>query len=146
MLSRRLIVVLLVSLSVLLSACTGESPEAGAKEWFNAVMETRGKNMLVRTCQARLQEVQTLGQSVTFAKLGIGAILQMFGLSVPMEIDASELVFTTVQSDGNRAEVKVEGTVYVSMLGVAQGMPVSDTWIMVKEADKWKWCGSLEAQ
>ncbi|MCS6774307.1 MAG: hypothetical protein NZ693_09395 [Thermoflexales bacterium] len=131
--------VLICVLATLLVSCTGETPEAAAQAWFDAVMNTRGADMLARTCTAKKEEVKELGADATLMKLGVG-LAKLLGLDV--QIDTSDLRFSSTWQRGREAEVKVHGVVRVSVLGVAEETSVDEAWLMVKEGDMWKWCGS----
>ena len=66
---------------------------------------------------------------------------KVFGSDVKVQGDISDLEFTTTYIDEETAHVRVTGELRVAVLGVAQALPVDETWLVIKEEGKWKWCG-----
>jgi hypothetical protein len=46
-----------------------------------------------------------------------------------------------VSSSGDTAQVRVAGQIRVSILAISQTQQVDETWSMLREGGKWKWCG-----
>lgn len=130
--------VLLVVCSFLLTACF-ESPEKGAKEWFDAMLNLDGNRILERTCVEYRPQIQEWGLwNSAFAMLP-----QLFGLDLKSQGDVSGLKFDEISNSSSEttAYVRVHGEVRVAVLAFAQSVPVDETWLMVKEDDVWRWCG-----
>lgn len=129
-------VVLFLLATTLLTSCAA-TPERSAKKWFDATMNLDGNTVLELTCDAEKENVQMAGLwTSAFALLP-----QLFGLNMESQGDVSDIKFTTVSNDGNTAYVRVHGVVRAAVLAFAQEYPVDETWRMVYENDKWKWCG-----
>jgi hypothetical protein len=74
----------------------------------------------------------------------VGQLLpQLFGLDldIPFEIDTSDVHFVAVSNNGQTASVRVTGAVRYSVMAFADVIDVDETWRMVLEDGKWKWCG-----
>ena len=133
----RAMAVIVMVVSILTACSMGDSPERAAKEWLEAMINLDGNKILERTCIAQRENVQTASLwNSAFAMLP-----QMFGLDVKVQGDISDLEFTTTYIDEETAHVRVTGELRVAVLGVAQALPVDETWLVIKEEGKWKWCG-----
>lgn len=128
--------ILLTVLSIFLTACA-EKPEEAAKEWADAMVNLDGNKMLERTCAAQREAVQMAGSWNS----ALVMLPQLFGLDVKTQADVSDLKFTATNVKEDTAHVQVTGEIRVAVLAVAQTYPIDETWLMVKEDDKWKWCG-----
>jgi hypothetical protein len=132
------VLVLFVFFSFLLTACL-DSPEKGAKEWFDAMLNLDGNKLLDRTCLQYRANIQEWGLwNSAFAMLP-----QLFGVDLRSEGDVSGLEFETIGSSQTEtnAYVWVHGEIRVAVLAFAQAYPVDETWQMVKEDGVWRWCG-----
>lgn len=132
------ITVLLVAFSFLLTACF-DSPEKGAKEWFDAMLNLDGNKILDRTCVQYRPQIQEWGLwNSAFAMLP-----QLWGLDLKTQGDVSSLNFdtTNINQAETLASVRVHGEIRVAILAFAQAYPVDETWQMVKEDNVWRWCG-----
>ncbi len=132
------ITVLLVAFSFLLTACF-DSPEKGAKEWFDAMLNLDGNKILDRTCVQYRPQIQEWGLwNSAFAMLP-----QLWGLDLKTQGDVSSLNFdtTNINQAETLASVRVHGEIRVAVLAFAQAYPVDETWQMVKEDNVWRWCG-----
>jgi len=125
----------------LLAACgPGDSPEQAAKEWIEAFVNLDGNKLAERTCAAQQENVQSGAMWVSaFAALG-----QMF-TGQRTKADISDLRFVTIGRSGSDiAQVRVTGVIRISVLAIAQTQQVDETWQMIREAGRWKWCGLAE--
>lgn len=129
--------VVIFILSFFLTGCI-ESPERGAKEWFDAVLNMDGNKIFERTCDAQKAAMQEAGMWNTAMAL----IPQMMGLSVDIQGDVSDLKFTTSEKTETYAYVHVNGEMRVAILALVQSYPIDETWLMVNEDGKWRWCGA----
>jgi len=132
------IIILLVAYSFFLTGCF-DSPEKGAKEWFNAMLNYDGNKILDRTCLAQRTAVQEAGLwNSAFALLP-----QLFGLDLRSQGDVSGIKFsrTSINADETIANVRVHGEIRIAVLAIAQAIPFDETWLMIKEDDVWRWCG-----
>lgn len=129
---------LLVVFSFLLTACF-DSPEKGAKEWFDAMLNLDGNKILDRTCVQYRPQIQEWGLwNSAFAMLP-----QLWGLDLKSQGDVSGLKFdtTSINEAETTALVRVHGEIRVAVLAFAQAVPVDETWQMIKEDAVWRWCG-----
>ena len=136
----RVMIVIAMVVGILAACSMGDSPEKAAKEWLEAMINLDGNKILERTCVAQRENVQTASLlNSAFAMLP----QVFFGVDVKVQSDVSDLQFTTVYIDENKgyAHVHITGELRVAVLGVAQALPVDETWVMVKEGGKWRWCG-----
>jgi hypothetical protein len=133
------VAVLSLILLCVVSACGGgDSPEAAAKEWLQAMAAMDGNKIAERTCAAQQASVQQAG--LWLSVFGLFGQMQL-GDQAQAKIDISGLTFTTVRSSGDTAAVQVSGRVRVAILAVSQAQDVNETWRMEREDGKWKWCG-----
>ncbi len=131
------LVVLTLVLASTVTACTlVDSPENAAREWLQAFGNLDGNKLAERTCAAQQANVQQAGMwTSAFAILGQMMIGQQG------KTDVSSLNFTTVRSSGDTAYVRVTGQIRAAVLALATTQNVDETWRMVREDGKWKWCG-----
>jgi len=120
-----------------LTACgLGDSPKKAAQEWIQAFANLDGNKIAERTCAAQQANVQQAGMwASVFGLFGQQTIGQQ------AKTDVSGLKFTTVSSSGNTANVRVTGQIRVAVMALSQTQDVDETWRMVQEGGKWKWCG-----
>ena len=116
-----------------------EGPDAAARRYFQAVIELRANELAARTCAATQEALMGTGAVLT----AISVILNYYtGISLQdVEIDARDLSYTTLSQSGDRAEVRVNGTVRSSILFLSMPYPMDEYWLMVREGGRWKWCG-----
>jgi len=132
-------VILFLLLPFILTACV-ETPGRAAKEFINALINLDGNKILERTCAAERENIQSVGLLTS----AFSIIPQLFGLDLESEGDVSDLKFTTIELYSNTAYVHVSGEMRVAVIAFANNIPIDETWMMVKENGKWKWCGSVE--
>ncbi|MGQ9910721.1 MAG: hypothetical protein ACUVS2_17995 [Candidatus Flexifilum sp.] len=129
---------ILLSFVLLLSACSGDSPEAGMREWLEAALQTDGLKLADRTCSRQISAVQSAG-AMNSAFLILG---QMFlGQQVNIQSDLGQLRFETVSNSDGTARVRVSGEIRIAFMGTFQVTPINYTADMVFENNRWKWCG-----
>lgn len=133
---REKLYILLALFSIFLAAC-GNSPEGAAKKWFNATMNLDGNTTLELTCEAQRENIQNAGLLTSAMAL----VPQAFGINMESQGDVSDVKFSTTSNDGNTAYVYVTGEIRMAILAFAQATPIDETWRMVNEDGKWKWCG-----
>lgn len=133
-LSLALLVIILASM---LAGCgPADSPEKAAKEWLEAWANLDGNKLAERTCDAQQETVQSGAIWLSaFAALG-----QMF-TGQRTQADISDLRFVTISRSDDTAQVRVTGEIRTAVLAIAQKQQVDETWQMVREGGKWKWCG-----
>lgn len=132
------VIILFVVCSFLLTGCF-DSPEKGAKEWSDAMLNMDGNKILDRTCIQYRPQIQEVGLwNSAFALLP-----QLFGLNINSQGDVSGIKFdtTSINEDETVAVVRVQGEIRIAVLAFAQAYPVDEVWQMVKEDDVWRWCG-----
>lgn len=131
------IVIIFVLIAILLSACAA-TPERAARDWYKATNELDGNKMYELTCRTMREEVQMAGMITSSFYI----LPQLFGLNLPEgEVDISDLSFTTIRGDDSYAHVRVTGEVRIAVLAFPMAYPIDETWLMVNEDGKWKWCG-----
>lgn len=137
---RRLSLALLIMILLsLLSACgPTDSPDKAAKEWLEAWTNLDGNKLAERTCDAQQENVQSGAIWVSaFAALG-----EMF-TGQRTQVDTSDLHFVPISKSGDTAQIRVTGEIRSAVLAIAQTQEVDETWLIVREGGKWKWCGAL---
>jgi hypothetical protein len=118
------------------SSSSNESPANAAKEFANALANWDSAIIADRACAAQLPKIQQVG---TWA-FGI------FGVRTEdpkATIDVSGLKFSTTSTKGDSANVHVFGPIHYRLpsFGKSEDGNYDDTWPMVLENEKWKWCG-----
>ena len=130
------LIILFLGLSVLTACGVGDSPEGAAKEWMTAFASLDGNKIAERTCAAQQANVQQAGMWTS--------VFNLFGqqtIGQQSKTDISGLKFSTINSSGNTAKVRVMGQIRVAVLALSQTQNIDETWKMVQEDGKWKWCG-----
>lgn len=134
---KKRILLIYISSFLLLSACA-DSPSRAAKDWFDAMLNLDGNRILERTCLEYRPAIQEWG----LWNSAISLLPQVFfGIDMKSNGDVSDLEFTTINMQDNNASVYVSGEIRVAVLAFAQSYSVDETWIMVREENKWRWCG-----
>lgn len=124
---------------LLLSGCSGDSPEAGMREWLEAALQMDGLKLADRTCSRMIPIVQQQGGIVSAAVI-LGR--EFLGQQIDIQSDLGQLRFETVSTSGSSsARVRVRGEVRAAMMGFFQTLPLDYTADMVLENNRWKWCG-----
>ena len=139
--------------------CTslGDSPEKAAEEWFNAALERNIDTLTYRTCVSQQNWVHGVGTAVTLTEIlsqilsnkTLNALLEDTGfLSLKQQtldqlnVDALDFNFETTRLQGDSAWIKVTGAIHLDLISqFGPVIPVEEQWIMVKENNRWKWCG-----
>lgn len=131
-------------LAVFLSACgvfnqdPKDTPEGGAQAWYQSVADNDGLKLDDRTCQAVKQSIQ---QGALFGQ-AFSALGQLLVGQQKVVVDIKGLKFSRITSEGDRAQVYVEGTVRTAIGLYTQSQELSQTLIMRREDGMWKFCGS----
>lgn len=133
-----LVLVTLALASTVASCTLIDSPENAAREWLQAFGNLDGNKIAERTCAAQQANVQQAGLWTSAITL-IGQYL--VGQGLQGKTDVSSLNFTTVRSSSDVAYVRVTGQIRAAVLAFATTQNVDETWKMVREDGKWKWCG-----
>jgi hypothetical protein len=121
-----------------LTSCSigGDSPEQGAKDWIEGVVNQDGNQTLKRTCLEQRDSVKSA--TIWFSAFSVlGKMLT--SPSVEIKGDISDLKFETISQGDNRAEVRVYGELRSAVLGAAQAQQIDERWQMVREDDIWRW-------
>lgn len=135
-----IVTLILAFISVLTGCGLGDSPEKAAQEWIEAFANLDGNKIADRTCAAQQANVQQAGLW--------SSVFNLFGqqtIGQEAKTDVSGLKFTTATSSGSAARVRVTGQVRVAILALSQTQNIDETWQMVQENGKWKWCGQVGA-
>jgi len=129
----------IIIISLLVSGCLS-GPERSAKNWFEAVSNMEGTRMFELTCQEERENVQMSGMVSSAMSL----LPQLFlGIDLQGEVDLSDLTYTELSNDERIAYVNVSGEVRVAVLAFPASYTIDETWKMVFEENKWKWCGEI---
>jgi formylglycine-generating enzyme required for sulfatase activity len=105
-----------------------ESPETAAREWLEALRDP-DSNKLNRTCSAQQANIQS-------------GIIRFSSL---IEADILDLRFVPISQSTDTAQVLVTGEIRTAAPTFAQTQLIHETWQMIWEDDKWKWCGKASA-
>ena len=130
------IILTLTLIGILTSCVLADSPERAAQEWLQAFGNLDGNKLAERTCAAQQENIQQAGLWAS-----VFGIFGQMTIGQQGKTDVSDLKFTTVRSSGDEAYVRVTGQIRVAVLALSQTQKVDETWRMVKEDGKWKWCG-----
>jgi len=137
-----LIVALLLSAPIV--GCSGsdedktDAPAQAARDWYVAVntMEALEADALV--CQSKREEfrreMETGSTFLIFGQLLLGG-------TVDIELDASEVEFSTAEQGEGRAIVESRGEMRAAVGGSVSSEILNERWLMVQENGEWKWCG-----
>lgn len=140
--SRILTLVLAFLCSLTLFSCgLGNGPEKAAKAWF----EFTERGEILEADELVCEEQKESFREGAFVLSGIYTFAQGFlGTDQPVEIDASDIEYTRVDSlsSDDRVVVEVEGEIRMAALGIVDSEELYYQWIMVKEDGQWKWCGT----
>ena len=132
---KALYIVLLLCLTIILSACSGSGPEKSAETWFQAMATSDGTTALKLTCCTYKADIQNMGLLMRGINMLAG------GMVSDAEVDTSSVTFETTAKSGDDATVRVSGTYIQGLMGAAFEQQVDANFIMVKEDGEWKWCG-----
>lgn len=128
---------ILIIITLLLSGCSS-GPDKAAKEWFEAASNMDGTKIYELTCQEQRENVQMTG----LINSAISLLPELLiGINIQGEVDLSDLTYTVLSNDEKTAFVKVSGEVRLAVLSFPTAYPIDETWRMVFEDEKWKWCG-----
>lgn len=125
----------------LLSCGFGNDPEKAASEWF----ATTQRAELLKADEMVCEEQKESFREGAFIYSGIYTIGQeLLGTDQPMEIDASDIEFTKVDSlsSDDRVVVEVKGELRMTALEIVDSEDLYYLWVMVNEDGEWKWCGT----
>ena len=126
-------------LSMLVACQPPESPARGAQEWTEAQWKMDGNKSLERTCAAEQENMQMMGNLTAAATI----LAQQYIGQQDIKVDTSNLRYETFSESGSNAQVQVRGIVSTAILSFVQTQQIDDTYTMVFEDGKWKWCGTL---
>lgn len=116
-----------------------EGPAAAARRYLLAAVTFDANEMSRRTCAAQQQALMEAGLVVTaldmVANYYVGVGLE------DVSYDISDLEFTVGSRAGDRAVVHIQGEMRTALLFISVPVPVDDTWLMVRESGRWKYCG-----
>lgn len=140
--SRILTLVLAFLCSLTLFSCgLGNGPEKAAKAWF----EFTERGEILEADKLVCEEQKDSFREGAFVLSGIYTFAQGFlGTDQPVEIDASDIEYTRVDSlsSADRVVVEVEGEIRMTALGIVDSEELYYLWVMVNEDGQWKWCGT----
>jgi hypothetical protein len=139
----RLVLSILVTalLGTILAGCsTNDAPAKAAKEWFVAVNTLESLEADALVCDSMKDQFRN--------DMATGAVLNtlmsiLLGGSLDIDLDISDVKFTTTQNQDNQAVVEASGAFRASVGGRVVSEPVAESWVMVREGGEWRWCGNL---
>lgn len=148
-------VFLIVILLFVLSACgsdgmpteqaapdsPADTPQTAVSEWLEAMINGDGATLITRTCQQEHETVQNLGL--------IRSLVGIFGEETVGDKGSGSIEginMDLMKNDGQTAHVRVQGELVSSVLAVGVAQEVDETWIMIKDGDRWKWCGIVGSE
>lgn len=113
-----------------------ESPEQGARGWFDGLSAMDGFKVEDRTCKAKQDELKTAGLFAT--------MVQLFGqsqLGEKVKIDTSNVNIEGIRTNGDTAEVRITGRLRAGIGLAVNSQDLLSVWKMVRENGRWKYCG-----
>ena len=116
-----------------------EGPEAAARRYLQAAVAYDGNELARRTCAAQQQALMEAGLVITALDLIANYYVDV-GLE-DIDFDLRDLEFTEISRSGDQAVVRVSGELRTSLLFLSVPGQVDDTWLMVREDGRWKYCG-----
>lgn len=116
-----------------------EGPAGAARRYLQASVAFDGNELARRTCAAQQQALMEAGLVITALDMIANYYVDM-GLE-DVDFDISDLKFRVVSQTGDRALVRVSGEMRTSLLLLSVPAPIDDTWLMVRENGRWKYCG-----
>lgn len=133
------LVVTVVVVGVRLVASAAEGPAVAARRYLQAAVSMDGNDLARRTCDAQQEALMGTGLVLTALSM-IANYYVGFGLE-DVQVDLSDVNYTTVSQAADRAEVRVSGEMRSSILLLSLPVPIDEQWLMVREDGRWKWCG-----
>ena len=116
-----------------------EGPAAAARRYLQAAVAYDGNELARRTCAAQQQALMEAGLMIT--ALDMLANYYVDGGLEDIDFDLRDLEFTVVSRTGDQAVVRVSGELRTSLLFLSVPGQVDDSWLMVREDGRWKYCG-----
>ncbi len=118
---------------------SGNSPEAAAATWLNAVLMRNSLEIVRITCAAEKSELQ----SASLRNELLTAITQQPAGAASRSIpDLSRLQFTPFEPTETKVRVLVSGSLRLTQAESVTDYPVDDRFTIIHENGGWKWCGS----
>lgn len=129
-----------------------ESPKTTAKTWFEAMWALEGEAVLDRTCDQEIWVSNAVNGGTSIAALlsylGVpaaeGIDIDLTELSEQLQVDISRLTYEEEDTGDIYAVVAVTGQMRFEVFGGVFPYRLNETWQMVWEDDRWKWCGRQE--
>lgn len=116
-----------------------EGPAGAARRYLQAAVRFDGNDLSRRTCAAQQQALMEAGLMITALDMVANYYVDI-GLE-DVDFDIRDLTFTVVSQTGDQAVVRISGEMRTSLLLLSMPAPVDDTWLMVREDGRWKYCG-----
>lgn len=130
-------------------------PVYAAEQWFDAMWAMDSETVLDRTCDQEIWVSNTLASGASVAGLteylditqipGLDEFLipgiDLDGLKDEFEIDRSRIEFAEISGGEETAVVTAKGQIRFRILKGWYPYRLDETWLMVKEDGRWKWCG-----
>ncbi len=116
-----------------------EGPVGAARRYMQAAVAYDGNELARRTCAAQQQALMEAGLVITALDLIANYYVDV-GLE-DIDFDLRDLEFTEISRSGDQAVVRVSGELRTSLLFLSVPGQVDDTWLMVREDGRWKYCG-----
>ena len=129
------LLLIIISLSLLLTACGSSAPAKATEEWMQAIATSDGVTALALTCDEYKPAIQEMGFFMGGMNMLTGGMLS------DAEVDTSGLKFETTSQNGNQAVVSISGNIIQGMMGMAMEQPINASVNMLKEDGDWKYCG-----
>ena len=131
---RKKLILMILSLSLLLTACGGSAPAKAAEEWMQAIATSDGVTALALTCDEYKPAIQEMGFFMGGMNMLTGGMLS------DAEVDTSGLEFETISRDGNEAVVSISGSRFYdnnyTIDGISNNNPLDPASGTYRAADK----------
>ena len=134
------------------------SPTYAVQTWFDAMWDIDSETVLDRTCDEQIWVSNAVSSGFS-----IGGIIKFLGIEAlpglteilgevvldvdfeklgdQFEINRSRLEYEEEMLDGETAVVTVTGQLRFQVFGGWYPYRMNEHWLVVREDDRWKWCG-----
>ena len=115
-----------------------EGPAGAARRYLQAAVAFDANELARRTCADQQQALMEAGLVITALDL-----VANYYVGVGLEdasFDISELEVTVISRTGDRAVVHIQGEMRTARLFISVPAPVDDTWLLLREDGRWKYC------
>jgi len=130
------------------------APTYAAEKWLDAMWTADGYEVMELTCDEQVWVsnlvnsgsviqglVKFLGITSIPALDELGLDVDILGLGDQFEVERSQIKFTEVRQGADSALVTATGRLRIRVFGGWFPYRLNEQWVMVREDDRWRWCG-----